>query len=80
MLRPTNPSSAGSSVIDASMVVSTPAAIAMDTPRMIDVFMSHRPSTEMITVDPANNTARPAVSMACTTLRSGSRPAARFSR
>ena len=80
MLRPTKPSSAGSSVTDASIVVSTPIAMPMATPRMIDVFISSRPSTEITTVVPANSTARPAVSSACTTLRSGSSPAARFSR
>ena len=64
----------------ASMVVKTPIAIAIDTPRMIDVFMSQRPSTEIMTVVPANSTARPAVSIARTTLRSGSSPASRCSR
>ena len=47
---------------------------------MIDVFISRSPSTEITTVVPANSTARPAVSMARTTLRSGSSPAVRFSR
>ena len=76
MLRPTKPSSAGSSVTDASIVMSTPIEMPMATPRMIDVFMSSRPSTEITTVVPAKSTARPAVSIACTTLRSGSSPAA----
>ena len=62
MLRPTKPSSAGSSVTDASIVVSTPIEMPMATPRMIDVFMSSRPSTEITTVVPAKSTARPAVS------------------
>ena len=80
MLPPTKPSSAGNSVSDASIVVSTPIETATAVPRMTVVFISSRPSTEMITVVPANNTARPAVPMARTVACSGSRPAARFSR
>ena len=71
MLRPTKPSSAGSSVTDANIVVSTPIEMPMATPRIIDVFISSRPSTEMTTVVPANSTARPAVSSACTTAAFG---------
>ena len=42
ILRPTKPRSAGRSVTAASIVVSTPIAIAIDTPRMIDVFISQQ--------------------------------------
>ncbi len=73
MLRPTKPSSAGSSVTDANMVVSTPIEMPIATPRITDVFISSRPSTEITTVVPAKSTARPAVSSACTTAALGHR-------
>ena len=80
MLRPTKPSTAGNSVIDATIVMSTPSEIAMATPRLLDSFMSSRPRIEIITVVPAKRTARPAVSTARTTAPSGSSPARNASR
>ena len=80
MLRPTNPRSAGSSVTDAIIVMNTPMAIAIATPRMTDCPMKSRPSTEMSTVVPAKSTARPDVSTARTTAASGSSPDCRLSR
>ena len=64
MLLPTNPRSAGSSVIEASIVVSTPIEMPTARPRIMARPMMNRPSTAMITVQPANSTARPAVSIA----------------
>ena len=64
MLRPTKPSTAGSSVTDASIVRSTPVAAATASADVRSVPITNSPSTEITTVPPANSTARPAVSMA----------------
>ena len=64
MFVPTNPSSAGSSVTDATIVMNTPIAIAMATPRMTDWPMNSSPRIETRTVVPAKSTARPEVSTA----------------
>ena len=80
MLRPTNPSSAGSSVTDAVMVTSTPSAVPIATPRNVSVLRTSSPSRAMTTVLPAKSTARPAVSSATTVAASGSRPESSASR
>ena len=77
MLRPTKPSTAGSNVTAASTVTATTAAAPMPNPLMNDRPIASMPSNAMITVRPANNTARPDVSMAVITASSGSRPACR---
>ena len=60
---PTQPSSAGSSVSEARIISSTPSAEATATPWTKLSPMRNRPSSEMITVMPANSTARPLVSI-----------------
>ena len=64
MLRPTKPSSAGSSVIAASIVISTAEMAPTATLRMKSRFIMNMPSSEMTTVMPAKTTARPDVSSA----------------
>ena len=55
----------------------TTAAAPMPSPLMNDRPMASMPSRAMITVRPANSTARPDVSTAVTTASSGSSPACR---
>ena len=52
MLRPTKPSSAGSSVSAAAIVVSTPIVVPTATPRNVWVLRTSRPSSAMTTVVP----------------------------
>lgn len=78
MVWPTKPSMAGSRVTEAIMVTRTAAAEPTDMPWRKGRFMSSRPSTEMMTVVPANSTALPAVVMAVTVASSGSWPACRL--
>ena len=67
---PANPSSAGSSVSDAATVTATTAAALMARPWMKATPITSMPSSEITTVNPANRTDRPAVSMAtCTDSR-----------
>jgi hypothetical protein len=80
MLVPTKPSTAGSSVTAASIVIRTPIEMPTARPRIMSSPMVNMPITAMITVQPANRTARPAVSIARTVARSGSRPACKPSR
>ena len=61
---PAKPSSAGSSVTDATIVTATTEAAPMANPVTKLTPMINMPISEMTTVVPANTTARPAVSMA----------------
>ena len=72
---PTKPSTAGSSVTAAATVTATTAAAPIPNPLMNDRPIANMPSNAMITVSPANSTARPDVSIAVMTASSGSRPA-----
>ena len=78
MRAPTQPSSAGSSVSDASTISSTPTADAMATPVTNARPISDRPSRAMMTVVPAKITARPLVSSA-SAIESSTRRARRAS-
>ena len=81
MLLPTKPSTAGSSVTAASIVISTPSEMPIARPCTAGTSISSIPSTAMTTVVPANTTERPAVSSASTTALSGwwpSRSACRY--
>ena len=69
------PSSAGSSVTEAIIVTSTVTAAPVARPLMKPRPMMNMPSSEMTTVNPANTTARPAVSSATTVDCSGPSPA-----
>ncbi len=73
-------SSAGSRVIDASIITSTPIALEMARPFTKAMPINSKPSSEMITVMPANTTARPDESTEATIAVSGSSPIARCSR
>ena len=64
MFVPTKPSTAGSSVTAAATVTATTAAAPMPKPLMKERPMANMPSSAMITVRPANSTARPDVSIA----------------
>ena len=77
---PTQPRSAGSRVSDPSTIMSTPIDEAIATPCTKSRPMRHRPSSEMITVAPANSTARPLVSIDSATESSTSRPSRNPSR
>ncbi len=77
---PTQPSSAGSRVSEAAIIIATASAEAMATPCTNASPMSRSPSNAMITVMPANITARPLVSIAATTESSTLAPRLRFSR
>ena len=80
ILLPTNPSSAGSSVSAAIIMTSTAAAPEMARPLTNARPIAIRPSNEIITVIPANNTARPLESIESITACSGSRPLCKPSR
>ena len=77
MARPAKPRTAGSRVIDATITTATVTEVPTAMPFTKSTPMRNRPSNEMITVQPAKTTARPAVSMARTTACSGSKPSAR---
>ena len=77
MVRPANPSIAGSSVIDASITMATVTDVPTARPFTKSTPMRNRPRSEITTVMPANTTARPAVSIARTTACSGSSPSSR---
>ena len=62
MLRPTKPSIAGSSVIAASIVISTASTAPIAMLRMKSRLRKNMPSSEITTVRPAKTTARPEVS------------------
>ncbi len=79
-LRCAKPSSAGSNVTEAIIVMSTVIAAPVARPLMNDRPMMNMPSSEITTVKPAKTTARPAVSSATTVDCSGSSPAFRPSR
>ena len=72
MVCPTKPSTAGSSVTAAAITSSTASAAPIESPRMNERPIRNRPNNEITTVPPANSTARPLVSIACTTACSGS--------
>ncbi len=74
------PSSAGSRVIDATIVTATVVAAPMPRPDTNCNPMSSMPSSDTTTVRPANTTARPAVSIALTVASWNDCPARRFSR
>ena len=67
MLRPANPSSAGSRVSAASITASTVTTAEKATPGTYGWFIVNIPSREMTTVIPANTTDRPAVAIATDT-------------
>jgi hypothetical protein len=73
-------SSTGSTVTAATIVISTPSEAATARPRSNAIPSVNIPSSAMITVQPANRTARPAVSIAPTVAASTPSPACRFSR
>src|SRR5436305_5675537 len=75
MFVPTKPSTAGRSVTAAATVTATTHAAPIPSPLMNDSRIASMPSNAMITVRPANSTARPEVSIAVVTASSGSRPA-----
>jgi hypothetical protein len=60
---PTQPSRAGSNVSEPSTIISTPIDDATAMPCTKSSPMRNRPINEMITVRPANSTARPLVSI-----------------
>ena len=66
MLRPVNPSSAGSSVTEAVMTSSTANDTVNANPFRDARPTSRMPSIETMTTRPANTTARPAVAIALT--------------
>ena len=68
------PSIAGSNVTDASITTSTADTAPTASPRRKPRFITNRPSSEMITVQPAKITARPDVVIAVMTARRGSSP------
>ncbi len=72
MLRPTNPSEAGSNVTAASTATITAEEVPSANPFKNDSPISSIPSNEIITVTPANTTARPAVSIASIVAANGS--------
>ncbi len=74
MRLPTSPSKAGSRVSEPTIISSTPITDASATPCTKLRPMRNSPISEMITVMPANSTARPLVSIASTTESSTSRP------
>ena len=74
ILVPTHPRSAGSSVSEPRIIISTPMAEAMATPVTKLRPMRVSPSSEMITVMPAKSTARPLVSIDSATASSTPRP------
>ncbi len=80
MRAPTQPSRAGSKVSEAAIIMATASAEAMATPCTKANPISNRPSNAMITVMPANSTARPLVSIDATTESSTLAPRLRFSR
>ncbi len=77
---PANPNKAGSRVSDANRVNATTTAMPIAIPEMKPSCMTSMPSSEMTTVDPANTTARPAVSIAISVDCSMLCPLCRFSR
>ena len=80
MCRPANPSTAGTSVTEASIVMSTVSEVPMANPRIMSMPMKNMPRKESTTVVPAKSTARPAVLVATTTASRGRRPPASPSR
>ena len=76
MARPEKPSMAGSSVIAAIMTSTTAEIAPMARPRMNGSCSRNRPSSDRMTVVPANTTARPDVASDTTTASRGSRPSA----
>ena len=77
---PTHPSNAGNRVSEARIIMATAIADAIATPWTKASPMSRSPSSAMMTVIPANITARPLVSIEATTESSTLAPRLRFSR
>ena len=74
MRRPTSPSIAGSSVTAATTATSTAVEVPRAKPCRKLRPISSSPSSEIMTVQPANTTARPAVPIASMVAAWGSRP------
>jgi hypothetical protein len=77
---PANPSNAGSSVTEATMVSSTAMMALTAMPLTKEMPMMNRPSMEMHTVTPAKRTARPAVVRAVAHASSDDAPSWRHAR
>ena len=77
---PANPSSAGSSVSEATTVMATTTAALTARPWMKLMPITTMPRNDTTTVTPAKATARPAVSIAMDVASSGVWPWWRFSR
>ena len=77
MARPENPSIAGSRVVAASMTRTTAEMAPMARPRMNGSCSRNSPSSDRMTVVPANTTARPDVASDTATAPRGSRPSAK---
>ena len=74
MLRPAKPRSAGSSVTEATIVMSTARDTVKAKPLRAACPTSTMPSMETRTVRPARTTARPAVAIAVSVASRGSCP------
>lgn len=74
------PSSAGNNVSAAVTTTRTPVTVTAAVPYRYDIPIEHRPSREITTVPPANNTARPDVASASATASCGCLPAASAAR
>ena len=70
-MKPTNPSMAGSNVIAAATAITTASDVPTARPWRKLSPISSMPSTETMTVKPANTTARPEVVIASSTAASG---------
>ena len=77
MASPEKPNMAGRTVTAASMTRSTAAITPMASPRMNGRFRIKRPSSDKMTVVPANRTERPDVARDTIVAWRGSRPSAR---
>ena len=72
MFLPTKPSTAGSSVSDVAIVIATARIAPVARPLTKSMPIRYMPASEMITVQPAKNTALPDVATAFTTAACGS--------
>ena len=71
---PTKPRTAGNSVIEASIVTTTASEAPMARPRTKLMPIANMPSSETTTMQPANTTALPDVTIERTTARSAGMP------
>ena len=74
MLLPTKPSTAGSNVSDVTTVNATAMIAPVASPFTNEIPIRNMPAREMITVQPAKNTALPDVITALLTAACGSSP------